>query len=349
MRLVFLVINYMPHQLVSIKSLINFYDAEVHSFNYKDDDTIPTDISGLITYRLKDFNDSELFKKIADINPAMIVVAGWFVQEYVRVSKKISKELNIPTIASSDTQWRGSLRQRINCIASPFHLKKAFTNIWVAGIYQYEYARKLGFKKNEIIFNALSCDFELFNKVDIESKKKKYPKTFLFIGRFIKIKGIEYLIEAWNKIVEKKGWTLKLIGDGKLTQNYCDRDDIVIMDFMNQTDLVLEMQNAGCLILPSLFEQWALVLHEAAAAGLPIIASDVCGATNHFLINGFNGYRINAGDVKQLGNAIENVINLESNELINFSLNSRKLAQSITPEIGAANLMSVLYNKINIT
>lgn len=346
MKIVFLVINYMPHQLVAIKSLINYYNAEVHAFNYEDDNTIPNDIKGLITYRLKDFNEKELLNKISEINPAMLVSAGWFVKEYVRASKKISKHLKIPTVVYSDTQWRGTLRQRINSIVSPFHLKKAFTHIWVAGIYQFEYARKIGFKKNEIIFNALSCDIELFNKVDIENKKNNYPKTFLFIGRFIKIKGIEYLIEAWGKIADKKGWTLTLIGDGPLKQNYSNNQDIVIKDFMKQTDLILEMQNSGCLILPSLFEQWSLVLHEAAAAGLPIIATDVCGAASHFVLNGFNGYRIKAGDVKCLKGAIENVLNLGNDELIKLSLNSRKLAQSIAPELGAANLMSILNNRL---
>ncbi len=61
---------------------------------------------------------------------------------------------------------------------------------------------------------------------------------------------------------------------------------------MSQDVLIKEIQKSGCFILPSIFEPWAVVIHEFACAGLPIIATEVCGATPHFVINGFNGLSI---------------------------------------------------------
>jgi len=42
------------------------------------------------------------------------------------------------------------------------------------------------------------------------------------------------------------------------------------------------LENSGCFILPSRYEPWALVIHEAACAGLPIICTNVCGTVDHF-------------------------------------------------------------------
>lgn len=341
MKIVFLVINYMPHQLISIKSLIEYYNAEVHSFNYKDDQTIPKKIDGLFTYKFKDYSKNELLRIVLGIEPEIVVVAGWFLKEYVWLAKKIRSKINVPVVTVSDTQWRGNFRQYINCLLSPFYLKKAFTHIWVAGIYQFEYAQKLGFHKNEIIFNALSCDIKLFNSVNLEIKKNKYPKNFLFIGRFIELKGIEYLINAWYQITDKKGWTLTMVGEGPLKEKLIKYDDIIIKDFMDQNSLISEMQNAGCFIISSIFESWALVIHEAAAAGLPIIATEICGASAHFVINGFNGYRIKP-NIESIFNTLMKVISLSNEELLEFGKNSRKLAQLITPELGAAQLLSLI-------
>lgn len=345
MKIIFLVIDYMPHQLVSINAVIKNHQAEVHAFSYKNPHTIPQNIESLHTYELKDFTQKDFIKKIHEINPEIIMVAGWFVQKYVRAAKKIRKRLQIPIVTYSDTQWRSTWRQIANCLVSPFHLKKAFTHIWVAGLYQYEYARKLGFEKKQIIYNSLSCDIELFKQVSIESKKKNYPKNLIYFGRFVPVKGLEYLTDAWEQIADKKGWILTLIGDGSLKEKFKDKNGIILKDSMSQTELFQELNLAGCFILPSIFEPWALVIHEAAAAGLPIIATEVCGAVPHFLIDKFNGYKVKPANVESIKQAMEKIISMNEKQLIQFSYNSRQLAQSITPELGAANLMSLLNKR----
>jgi glycosyltransferase involved in cell wall biosynthesis len=114
---------------------------------------------------------------------------------------------------------------------------------------------------------------------------------------------------------------------------------------MPQSELIKEIEQAGCFVLPSVFEPWALVIHEVAASGLPIIATNVCGAAPHFVISGYNGYQI-APSVESIKRALEKVMALSEVQLIQFSENSKKLAESITPELGAAQLMSILNEKI---
>lgn len=341
MKIVFLVINYMPHQLVSIKSLIKNYGVEVHAFNFKDEHTIPKNIEKLHTYQLKSFNRKEFLNKVIEIKPQMLVVAGWAIKDYVWVSKKIRKKFHIPVVSYSDTQWRGTWKQKINTFISPLHLKKAYSHLWVSGIYQYEYARKLGFVKDKIIYNSLSCDMELFRQTSLKHKEVNYPKNFLFIGRFATVKGLHLLIEAWQKIEDRKGWILTLIGDGPLKEKFGNFADVTIKDFMPQHLLIKEIETSGCFVLPSVYEPWALVLHEAAASGLPLIATKNCGAAPHFVVSGWNGYQVKP-DVESLKSAMENVMEFDLNKLMLFSQNSKKVAESITPDLGAANLMSII-------
>ena len=140
---------------------------------------------------------------------------------------------------------------------------------------------------------------------------------------------------------DKKDWTLTLIGDGVLKERFAKNDNIIIKDFMPQKTLITEMENSGCFVLPSVFEQWSLVLHEASTAGLPIIATNACGAVPHFLINKFNGYTVQP-TVESVKSALLQIMNKDASELMEMSNNSKQLAESITPELGSAQLLSIL-------
>lgn len=342
-KIILLIASYVPHQVITIKSLIGIYEAELHSFSIsKDFEYIPADIDGLYTYRQEDFTKQELLEKILFQNPDILVTAGWMISDYVWVAKRIKKQLDIPVVAYSDTPWYGTFRQRVNALISPFHVKKAFTHIWVAGIYQYYYARKLGFANDQIIFHSLSADVDLFKKVDIEAKRGKYSKNFIYIGRFTSVKGLDILQNAWHNIKDKKGWTLTLVGAGEQKEKLEKDSSIIIKDYMNHSELINELQQSGCFVLPSRKEPWALVIHEAAAAGLPIVCTKTCGASAHFVIDGYNGYKVDTNSETSLQYAMEQIINADMATLMRYSTNSRNLSNSITPEMTAASLMQLL-------
>lgn len=347
MKAVFLVGSYVPHQLTSINSLIDLHGVEIYSFSIsKNFKYIPEKRNNFTPYMFGDYGKTGTLNKIKNIKPDIVVTAGWMIPEYNWVCKQLKKSSTIPIVAMSDTPWYGTLKQKINTIIAPFHVKKAFTHLWVAGIRQYDYARKLGFSNMQIVFNSLSADVQIFEKVDIESKVKEYPKNFIYIGNYLEIKGLKNLISSWGSIVDKKGWTFTLIGAGELKDELIESGNFIVKDYMPQEKLLNEMREAGCFVLPSLSDQWALVLHEAAAAGLPIICTETCGAAPHFVINNYNGYRIKDNDKADLKHKMEMIINSTEEKLFAFSHSSRKLSQSITPEIQTASIMQLLYDKI---
>ena len=225
-----------------------------------------------------------------------------------------------------------------------------FSHAWVSGVYQFEYARKLGFKKSQICFNLYSADLNLFNdcfQSCIVNKKNLYPRRFLFVGRFEREKGLDVLIEAWNKLGSKKGvWQLHLIGNGSLNSVLSAVPGVTIKPFLQPEQLVKEIALSGCFILPSRFEPWGVVVHELAAAGLPIITSNVVGSSTEFLIEGYNGFEFEVNDSSSLAKVMFEIIRLSDKELIKMGLRSHELAQRITPSTSALNLLSVIKKRM---
>lgn len=335
--------EFMPYNLIVVKELLRM-GCSIHIVRWTKCNTpyVPPELPNVNYYDRTSFADiHSLLNKVRDIKPDLIWVSGWIDKLYCKVVGLYRKERDIPVVAGSDTQWRGG-KQWLNVLFSPFRHRRWFSHIQIAGIWQYEYARRLGFKQSQIIEPFYSADTNVFQKVSISSKERMYPHRFLFIGRFAEVKGLSYLLDAWKSIPDRKDWTLTLVGNGPLRDTLNGFPDIEIKDFMSQEQLAVEIQNSGAFILPSIFEPWALVLHEAAAGGLPILASNCCGAVPYFVLDNYNGRLFTPGDVSSIREAIQSLIATSDEDLIRMSYKSRELSRRINPEIVAQTLLSVI-------
>jgi glycosyltransferase involved in cell wall biosynthesis len=83
------------------------------------------------------------------------------------------------------------------------------------------------------------------------------------------------------------------------------------------------------------------VVHEFAAAGIPLILSDVVGSASTFLIPGLNGYSFMSNDAAGLADKMKYIINSSNDQLFAMSTVSHQLSQRITPQTSAANILSI--------
>ena len=73
------------------------------------------------------------------------------------------------------------------------------------------------------------------------------------------------------------------------------------LGFIDDQDAVSAVyRNCDVLALPSDYEPWALVINEAAAAGLAIVASDAVGAAAELVRDGVNGGIFPSGSLQAL-------------------------------------------------
>jgi len=114
-----------------------------------------------------------------------------------------------------------------------------------------------------------------------KKRNGEIPKA-LFIGRLEKQKGVEYLIDALSQI--QSAIELTIVGEGELEHIIREKikvvglENISIVGWKTQEELVSYYQSHDFFILPSLHENNPLVLIEAMACGLPIVATKCNGS-----------------------------------------------------------------------
>ncbi len=348
LKILYMYTELMGYQIPILREYTQRYGAEVHVVHWDHKKLTPYKppvIDRLRYYNRSECNRKDLHAIAEDISPDLVFISGWQDRDYLSVARSLRKK-RIPVVAGFDDQWKGTLRQMTASVSGPLLLGSFFSHAWVTGPYQYEFARNIGFKKPQIIFNCYSADLELFNAAHSsfrDVKSKKYPHRFLFVGRYETVKGVDLLLEAWSELENvRKNWELRLIGNGSLGAYLRGNRDIAVMDFMQPENLIDEVGHSGCFVLPSRDEPWGVVLHEFAAAGLPIICSDVCGAAPYFVTQKLNGYIFKSGDCNDLRRRMLQIIETTDAELFSMSQEAHGAGQKITPQISAASFLSIL-------
>jgi glycosyltransferase involved in cell wall biosynthesis len=131
---------------------------------------------------------------------------------------------------------------------------------------------------------------------------------FLFVGRLIESKGLGVLLNAFARF---RGGELWIVGDGPLqgVLNQAAKADprIRMLGFVEGKNLPAVFADVDALVLPSLYEPWGLVVHEALANGLPVIVTDQVAAADDLVESGVNGYVVRAGSVEAFGAAMRDL------------------------------------------
>jgi len=94
-------------------------------------------------------------------------------------------------------------------------------------------------------------------------------------------------------------------------------------------------------VLPSRFDGWGMVLNEAASLGKALISTEKCGAAHHLIRQRENGFRIPAGDVEALSEAMIRYV-IDPELVKRHGKRSTELFAECTPEENALNFQKIL-------
>jgi len=166
-------------------------------------------------------------------------------------------------------------------------------------------------KKISLIPNGVNIEkFKPDRKKRIIFRKKlkisQKDVVLLFVGRNLKRKGLEYAIKALHMVKENN---IKLIvcgGDDEYHRNLVDRSNenerVMFMGDVKNTDEYYAM--ADIFVFPTFYEGFSFATLEAAASGLPIIATKANG-TEDLIENGKNGFLLRTRTPKEISNKIK--------------------------------------------
>lgn len=141
--------------------------------------------------------------------------------------------------------------------------------------------------------------------------------TFLFVGRLVKDKGVEELVEAFERLYNKKPncrlWMVgyyegvldPISGETEKRMKRCDGIEYVGSKWNDE--LLAYYAAADCFVCPSYREGFPNVVLEAGAMGLPSIVTDINGS-REIIIEGENGTIIPPRDVDSLFAAMEEMM-----------------------------------------
>lgn len=267
-----------------------------------------------------------LEKRVKKFGPDVVLMSSWPYRHFMRLSKKL-KNNGVYIISTMDNQYKGTMKQRIGIAISPFFIKPSIDVFLVTGDRQADFAKKLGYQ--EVMYGYGAAEVDQFAAAKPFSQR---PPAFLFIGRLVDEKNITGLLEGYTYYREKcsSPWDLKIAGTGPLKKACAQIAGVQMLGFVQPSDLPAVFEKARCFILPSTFEPWGVVIHEAAAAGLPIIATFQCGAVSRFVYEGVNGFIVHP-HAKSIAGAMLRITQKSNDELEIMSQQSGILARLWTP------------------
>jgi glycosyltransferase involved in cell wall biosynthesis len=202
-------------------------------------------------------------------------------------------------------------------------LKRAFLcrcmGFVVAGRASRSYLSSYGIPEEKIFEAPNAVDNSFFVKAAEEAKSGTRrselgvpDRYFLFAGRLIRKKGVFDLLQAYQSLNEEIRSKVGLIfaGDGperKMLETQASRiypGTVKIVGFAQRLELAAYYGRADALIFPTHSDAWGLVVNEAMACGLPVIATDVAGCVADLVESGVNGFVVKVSDITALTQAM---------------------------------------------
>ena len=292
---------------------------------------------------------AELPEHVERFDPDVIVMVGWRVQGYREIAK--SYKGRAVRIMTMDNNWLNTPRQWLGIFSSRLYLKPYVDAVWVPGERQASFAVRMGFDQSRLLRGLYSCDQESFAKVHLArtSSRKAIAQRFLFVGRFSEEKGIKVLSEGYRRYRQKQSnpWPLLCCGTGPLEHLLAGQAGVQLEGFVQPSELPSKFGECGCFVLPSTFEPWGVVVHEAVSAGLIVLASAPVGSTPHLVQYNYNGFVFGPGDADSLAEIMDRISSAPTEKLEDMSAASYSLSKQFTPKLWASSL--VTYCKYHIT
>lgn len=183
------------------------------------------------------------------------------------------------------------------------------TRITVPTINHLHYSDMIDRVANKVKIIPFGMRIDKFNNCSEETKEKNGDKYFLFVGRLVEYKGLEYLIAAMKEVKSK----LLIVGRGPLEQElkqFIEKnrlsEKIQILTSVNDQELCQLYRNAYAFVLPSISknENFGIVQLEAMFFSLPIITTKIRSGVPAVGIPGETTILVEPCSVPELANAL---------------------------------------------
>ncbi|MFH0979295.1 MAG: glycosyltransferase family 4 protein [Candidatus Woesearchaeota archaeon] len=159
---------------------------------------------------------------------------------------------------------------------------------------------------NSVIYNGI--DLSEFER---EPNQRRQNKRILYVGRIVPEKGLNFLVKSLSKIRDQN---FKLIVAGDDSTNYARMvkknaaslavsNKVRFLGKQERKSLIRLYKSSGVFVLSSSYEPFGIVIIEAMAAGLPVIATRVGGVPE--IVDGTRNRMVPYGNINIMAKSIE--------------------------------------------
>ncbi len=264
----------------------------------------------------------EIARWLREQNVRAVVMGGYADLTRFRIIRAC-RRLRIPCFIFGDSNIRGD-----HATGPKFRLKKAYLG-WVirhvsgllpCGRLGVAFFERYGARRERCYFMPYEPDYAMIQglpRETIDAAIRKHDlapdrRRIVVCCRLMVFKRVDIAIDAFAAIAnERPEWDLVILGSGperaaleaRVPESL--RGRVRFTGFIGDQREIASIYRASDVLLhPASHEPWALVINEAAAAGMAVAASDVTGAAFELVRDGVNGRVFPANDLLAATNAL---------------------------------------------
>lgn len=273
--------------------------------------------------------------------PDILLVGGYKVEEFKLITSQCIKQ-HCDVYMMSDNPWIGSLKNKLidKAIFYLYNLNK-YKGFFVPGESSVRLYKENGVSRKRIYKYLYTSNPEKFYS---DKPLHKREKNFIFIGQLIHRKNILRLCGDFIEFQKQfSDWKLKIYGNGDLKTHIPPHNAIEVSNFQQSNDIAKFLRNSRCLILPSLSENWGLVVNEAAMSGCALILSSCVGARFDLASNA-NSLIFDTHDKKSLVKSMIKFAEYTDIQLNSANKESIRLSSDFTPKNFTKSVEQMIYD-----
>lgn len=208
---------------------------------------------------------------------------------------------------------------------------------------QYEFG--ISANKIAVIYNGVDT-----SKFVCEHLSDSNETNIIFVGRLVKEKGVQILLEAISRIPKDKNIKCTIVGTGTYEGALKDKaehlgvNDRVV--FLGRRRDIPELFSKSDIFVHAAIwkEGFGITIVEAMAAGLICVCSD-SGAIPEIIDNRMNGFLFETGNVEQLANRLIEICDMNQQQKAEISMRAKEDAKKFDISTFVNQLDSLLNTK----
>ncbi|WP_192349200.1 glycosyltransferase family 4 protein [Algoriphagus sp. Y33] len=293
-----------------------------------------------------------LLRAIKEIKPDLIIGEGFF--QWTPVAAYYARKREIPFwIAYERTfhterncpLWRKIYRRVINRFVSGYLVNGSLTTEYLKA--------EINANDKPLVEGCMSADGANLSIRVNEAKEKKSKGlkrkgiTYLFVGQLIYRKGILELCQAWSTHTTRyPDDVLLIIGDGVLREKVQEStrylSSVRLFGSIDYDDIYQHYAEADVFIMPTLEDNWSLVVPEAMACGLPVATTYYNGCYPELIKEGRNGKVFDSLNPQSI---LEALAYFHSQDLLAMGRESVEIESNYSPKEVAKRISSAISAK----